>query len=230
MQALNERIGADLFFIADSVFNADARRPGMLAEEILRRKLKIRWTAFFAPTGIGAEDAALWKASGLDGIELGAEALSPATLASYRKFFSVDDAIGSVRACAEADLPCFVYLIFGGPGETPQTLDETIACALSLPRAVFSVFIGMRIFPGTELEQIALREGIVAPGESLIEPRFYFSPKLPLPLLEERCADLAKRSNWLVAGKGMAAREKIAGMLRARGAKGSLWQLLRPAE
>ncbi|MCX7804786.1 MAG: cobalamin-dependent protein [Planctomycetota bacterium] len=226
--ALNARFGVDSFFIADSIFNADPLRPRMFAGELLRRKLKVRWTAFFSPAGMTADAAAALKASGLEGVELGAESLCDVTLRAYGKFFSAADAVKCVQACAAADLPCLVYLILGGPGETEETLRETLSRALELPRAVFTVFCGMRIYPGTPLHGLAVREGIVSEGESLLEPKFYFSPALSRGLLEARCAELSRRPNWLIAGHGMEAREKMAALFRASGAKGSLWHLLRP--
>ena len=40
------------------------------------------------------------------------------------------------------------------------------------PEAVI-VMVGIRVYAGTALYAVALREGVVAPGQSLLEPVFY---------------------------------------------------------
>ncbi len=42
------------------------------------------------------------------------------------------------------------------------------------------VTVGLRVYPGTTLHQIALAEGTVAPGDSLLAPAFYFPCDLDL--------------------------------------------------
>ena len=43
------------------------------------------------------------------------------------------------------------FIIFGGPGETRATLEETLARAKTLPGAYYFGTLGMRIYPGTPL-------------------------------------------------------------------------------
>ncbi len=228
MQGLQERTGADHFFVVDSVFNADPARADAFAGEILRRGLRVVWSAFFTPRGVTAEAVRLWKASGLEGVEFGTDALCASTLRAYGKPFSVSEVQAASAACDAADLPYIHYLIFGGPGETPETLDETIAAALALPRAVHCVFAGMRIYPGTALAQRAVEEGVLAAGEDLLAPRFYLSPGVDPGELAQRCRELGRRENWLVVGGGLEEKSRAAAAIRKRGRKGSLWKALRP--
>ena len=228
MQGLYERTGADHFFVVDSVFNADPARADAFADEILRRGLRVVWSAFFTPRGVTAEAARRWKASGLEGAEFGTDALCASTLRAYGKPFSVAEVLAASAACDAADLPYIHYLIFGGPGETRETLEETIDAALALPRAVHCAFVGMRIYPGTALAQRAVEEGILASGEDLLSPRFYLSPGVDPGELAQRCRELGRRENWLVVGGGLEEKSRAAAAIRKRGRKGSLWQALRP--
>ena len=71
--------------------------------------------------------------------------------------------------------------MLGGPGETERTVAETIRFARHTLRpgdvAYFSV--GIRIYPGTELEAIARRQGVLSgSAEEMLEPVFYFAPEL----------------------------------------------------
>jgi radical SAM superfamily enzyme YgiQ (UPF0313 family) len=228
MQGLNGRTGVDHFFVVDSVFNADPALADAFAGEILRRKLRVTWSAFLTPKSVTRERAERWKASGLEGAELGVDALCDRVLREYGKPFDAREARAAADACAAADLPYIVYLILGGPGETRETLDETIAAALALPRAVVCAFAGMRIYPGTPLESRAVRDGLLAAGEDLLAPRFYFSPGADAGEVARRCAELGRQANWLVVGGGLEGKGRIAAAFRKRGRKGSLWQALRP--
>ena len=73
----------------------------------------------------------------------------------------------------------WIFLV-GGPGETADTLAETLEFAswrLRRGDAVY-VTVGLRIYPGTTLHRIAEAEDVVAKGDSLLDPAFYFSPEL----------------------------------------------------
>jgi len=73
----------------------------------------------------------------------------------------------------------WIFLV-GGPGETQQTLEETLAFAAWRLRRGDAVYltVGLRIYPGTTLHRIAINEGIVAADSTLLDPTFYFSNQL----------------------------------------------------
>ena len=71
--------------------------------------------------------------------------------------------------------------MLGGPGETEATIQETLRFAERYirPKDVAFFNIGIRIYPGTELEHRAREEGVLtAPPSEMLEPLFYFSPAL----------------------------------------------------
>ena len=81
--------------------------------------------------------------------------------------------------------------MLGGPGETRETVAETIAFARRTVRpgdvAYFNV--GIRIYPGTELERLAREEGVLTGSvQEMLEPVFYFSPRWTWPGPWSRCA------------------------------------------
>lgn len=228
IQRMYEEHGVNSFFVVDSVFNLASSQSEVFARELIRRKLPVRWTAFFMPKGITNDQAALWKESGLDGVELGVDTISGPLLRRWGKPFSVEDVLESARVLAGADLPYAMYLLFGGPGETRATFDETVARACECPRAVIFAFSGMRIYPNSPLHRTALEEGIVSASDDLLEPCFYMSRDLDADWLNARRSELGRRKNWMVAGRNMDALKRMAGMLRSGGQKGSLWQKVRP--
>lgn len=88
----------------------------------------------------------------------------------------------------------WIFLV-GGPGETPQTLDETLRFAewrLSRGDAVY-LTVGLRIYPGTTLQQIAVVEGVISASDPLLTPTFYFSPALDRDFAVARLREFAWR-------------------------------------
>ena len=83
--------------------------------------------------------------------------------------------------------------MFGGPGESEQTVRETVRFmeqALA-PRDRIMCTIGVRIYPDTGLERIAREEGVLGPNADLSDLTFYFSPHIsPARVLQllEGCA------------------------------------------
>lgn len=177
-----ERIGRDFgvngFFFTDSVFN-DARGEYLeLAEEILRRDLKISFCAFFRPQGIGRPELALLKRAGLHAAELGTDASSDATLAGIDKGFTFADVQAVNAACVAERIPAAHFIIFGGPDETMATVQEGLANIASLEHCVVFAFSGIRILPGTRMLARAIADGVIAAGTPLLKPVYYFSPQL----------------------------------------------------
>jgi len=66
----------------------------------------------------------------------------------------------------------------GGPGETTESVEESLSFADSLHLDALKITVGLRIYPGTPLAATALAEGVIGPDEDLLWPRFYFAPPL----------------------------------------------------
>jgi len=78
--------------------------------------------------------------------------------------------------------------MLGGPGESEVTVRETLRFAEQCirPKDVAFFNIGIRIYPGTELEHRAREEGVLAVSpDEMLEPLFYVSPALDLNWLTE---------------------------------------------
>jgi hypothetical protein len=87
------------------------------------------------------------------------------------------------------------FLLLGGPGETRASVEESLAFADSLELDALKLTLGIRIYPNTGLARRAVEEGLVAPSDPLLFPRFYLSEKLQ-PWLGETVARWAQgRSN-----------------------------------
>ncbi|HPT39831.1 MAG TPA: lipid biosynthesis B12-binding/radical SAM protein [Candidatus Omnitrophota bacterium] len=226
IQNLVENFGAKYLFFTDSVFNDEAGNYLKLLEEIKRRKLVIPWSAFFKPQGLTEKAAGLMQETGLKAAEMGADACTDTTLKKLGKSFLFKDVIQSNALFAKFNIATAHYFMFGCPGETQATVIEGINNIKSLAKTASFMYMGIRILPGTPLEQLATREKLIKPGQNLLEPVYYIAPGLDRKWLEETLTEGFKGIRHCVFPPD--ALDSSLAFLHKLGYSGSLWEMLIP--
>jgi lipid biosynthesis B12-binding/radical SAM protein len=190
MQSLLSGATQDGFFFVDSLFNDARGTYRTLIHEMDRRGLCRPWTAFFGPSPeLDDEIVALMKKTGLRTAELGADAMSDATLAGLNKGFRFRDVVATNELFLRHDISTAHFFMVGGPGETPDTLEEGIQNVLALRQTVNFFFLGIRIIPHTPLMRRALAEGVLTGNEDLLKPVYYLSPHIDPERTHRRLAE-----------------------------------------
>jgi radical SAM superfamily enzyme YgiQ (UPF0313 family) len=220
-------LGVRYVFIVDSVFNTRTEHVVDVCEALIRAKIDIRWECFLRPHGITRELLTLMRQAGLRHVEFGSDSLSDAVLQSYGKSFTYDEIERASQEAHALELNYSHFIIFGGPGETPATMEETMARTRRLPGAFFFATIGMRIYPGTPLwRRLAPEARGETPGEYLVEPRFFLEPPFTVEGLYARLQQEQRTApNWAVGDPPpvfLEAMEK----LRRRGVRGPMWEYI----
>jgi hypothetical protein len=90
------------------------------------------------------------------------------------------------------------FLLLGGPGETRDSVKESLAFADSLDLDALKITIGLRIYPQTPLALQAVKEGVVEAGDDLLFPRFYMAAGLENWVRETVYSYAEGRPNWIV--------------------------------
>jgi radical SAM superfamily enzyme YgiQ (UPF0313 family) len=221
-----EKAGARYLYITDSTFNADIQHSLAVARAFKEIGLGIPWGAFFTPLALPDGYFDELAEAGLKHVEFGTDSLSNAVLKSYGKPFTVSHVVAAHNAALAAGRHVAHYLLLGGPGETPQTLEETLAQIDGLRLTVFFFFCGMRVYPQTTLWQRSVAEGGLSAERDLIDPLFYQSPAISAEVIERRVVEKAAgRSNWVIGAGG----DDTAAVIRrmyAKGFSGPLWEYL----
>ena len=70
------------------------------------------------------------------------------------------------------------FLLLGSPGETSQSVEESLEFADSLDLDGLRVTAGVRVFPSTPLAETARTEGVIPNQCDLLHPRFYLAEGL----------------------------------------------------
>ena len=185
----------------------------------------VPWTAFFKPCAeLDADIIARMRDTGLKAAEIGSDAPSDATLRGIGKDFTFREVDQCNSLFLEQGVATAHYFMFGCPGETPETVLEGIANLKGLQRTSIFVFMGIRILPDTGLAKIALRDGLIQPGQSLLEPAYYISPRVDRVWLEAALKEAFAKTRHIVFPPD--AIEAKLHFLFKLGYTGSLWDLL----
>jgi len=221
-----QEAGAKYFFVTDSTFNADTDHNLAVAKAFKRARITVPWGAFFAPMTPPADYFNTLADAGLTHVEFGTESLSDPVLSVYRKPFRSRDVFQAQRTALDAGLHVAHYFLLGGPGENSETMDETLVQSERLKKCVLFFFCGMRIYPYTELYDIARREGRLAESGSLVEPVFYRSAAIDGKVLIQRVKNWADGHPNRIIGAGGDEMADIISRMYDRGYSGPLWEYL----
>lgn len=228
MEALWRARGVDYFFLVDNVFNVPVRHAEALCDELIRRALPIRWTAFLTPKGATPRLLQKMARAGCSGVDMGTDAGHPITLRALAKPFGPDEIRAAAAGCHAAGLKFSHSLILGGPEETWETLQATVDLVEETrPTAVLGL-LGVRLYRDTPLGRRAVAEGWVKAEEIGLAPLFQISPDVREGL-EQWAADLQReRPHWYFPGltDERDRRERYLKAVRRRGVKGPLWELM----
>ena len=211
-------------FMVDSVFNLNPAQEVALAEEIIARNLPIAWGAFFSPRNLDRPYIQSLIDSGLTHMEFGTDSLADPVLAAMGKGFTTADVAHTAKLCATLDVHCAHYLTFGGPGETTETVDETMRHARQIESCVFFPFVTLRLFPHTPLHDIAVAQGQASPDPAdLLEPTFYLAPSLTADQVWQQVRKQADGHRWILP-EHVTRIQPMLKRMRQQGRAGPLWE------
>jgi radical SAM superfamily enzyme YgiQ (UPF0313 family) len=227
MQMMRETRGVRHWFFVDNIFNLPMSHAKAICETIAARQLDVEWSGYLNPKFIDDELCRLMAASGCKAIEFGTDSGSAAMIANLQKEFDADELRRASALCHKYRLKFCHSLIFGGPGETADTVNETIGLMEELAPTAVIAMTGIRVLPGTGMVEIALRDGQIDADDNLLYPKFYVSPTLRNELVERIESYARAHANWIVPGTGIKTNIQVLQKLRERKIKGQLWRLLR---
>jgi len=218
--------GVDYIYFVDDIFNYPPSYAEALCREIVQRKFDVKWSAFVNP-GFLNETLLQWmKEAGCVGIEFGTDSGSPRMLENYKKSFTQEDIIQSSKICSKWMVNHCHYLLFGGPGEDEETIEESFHLMDQLDSTALIAMLGIRIYPGTEMERISLSQGFIHEDSNLINPHFYISPALGGRLGEMIQEKALARKRWIVPGLEINISQNLIEQIRRFRIRGPLWELV----
>jgi len=177
----------DIEFV-DSVFNAPLEHAMALCDALARVDHKARLQSLeLNPLFVNDALITAMERAGFVGMGITLESASDPVLRGLQKGFTSKEAYLSAEIVRQHRIPCAWIFMLGGPGETQDTVRETLRFAEKYIRPQDTAFfnIGIRIYPGTKLETIAREQGVLSRSpEEMLVPVFYVSPDVDASWME----------------------------------------------
>src|SRR5437660_7556276 len=153
------------FFFDDDTFNIQKARTVELCEKL--KPLKLTWSCTSRVT-TDYETLKAMKDAGCRLMIVGFESGDPQILKNIKKGATVERARQFTKDCHKLGLVIHGDFILGLPGETRQTINNTIAFAKELDVDTIQVSVA-HAYPGTELYDYAMKNGFMVSSGKMVE-------------------------------------------------------------
>jgi radical SAM superfamily enzyme YgiQ (UPF0313 family) len=174
--------------ICDSEFNYPYEHAQSICSEIIDRGLdsRVRWYAYCSPAPFDEELAKLFLKAGCAGVNFGIDSTNDRMLKTLGRDFTAEDVSRTAEICRRSGLVFMYDLLLGGPGETRDSLRETIESMKRMSPQRVGASLGVRVYPETSLAKMVLQQGRLETNPNLhgerdgsfLAPVFYLSAEL----------------------------------------------------
>ena len=144
--------GQRFFYFSDDTFTLRKGRVIDVCRQILERQLNINWVAISRVDTVDAEVLAWMRRAGCIQISYGIESGNPDIRAQLNKRLATADIANAMAMTTRYGILPRAYFIYGCPGETDATIQETLDLIETI-KPLDAIFYILTIFPGTALYQ-----------------------------------------------------------------------------
>ncbi|HEV8247539.1 MAG TPA: radical SAM protein, partial [Polyangiaceae bacterium] len=217
----------------DSTFNLPLHHARAICEELATRALPVELSTMgLNPAGVTSELIGAMRRAGFKNVMCTPESAAEVTLKSLNKGFQKHALVRAAKALREVGMPTYWFFMFGAPGETMDTVRETLTfCEEHIVGSDMVLFsTGIRVYAGTPLETVCKDMGWFERDDPLFYPSWFLSPELDLNELYQALVSAAKaHPNWMTNAETVlspALAGVLKGALRMFGYDGAFWQHL----
>lgn len=214
----------------DSTFNLPLYHAREILDELASRALPVELSTMgLNPAGVTRDLILAMKRAGFKNVMCTPESASEVTLKTLNKGFQKHAVVRAAEALREAGMPTYWFFMLGAPGETLDTVRETLEfCEQHIPPTDMVLFsTGIRVYAGTPLEKTCKAMGWFAEDDPLFYPSWFLSPELDLNELYSVLVRAAEaHPNWMTNAETVvspAMQSLLKGALRAFGMEGPFW-------
>jgi anaerobic magnesium-protoporphyrin IX monomethyl ester cyclase len=208
-------LGYDRLWIADDSFTLDLGYLRAFCRELIRRDLPLTWTCLSRVDRLEAKTAALMRQAGCVRVYLGLESGSDATLRLMGKRTTVADGVRAVRIFREAGIESAGFFMVGYPGESVESIEQTLSHALTLDLSEVSINVPYPL-PGSPLFNRVAELQTDRDWESAGEVTFLYRSEFDEGWLRGRITETMQQAKNRQSGIGAGGDGETAGMLASR--------------
>src|SRR5262249_45016445 len=132
MEHLVKQHGVDDIYFDDDTMTIDRERILTMCRLIRERNLKVHWISMGRDDTVDEELLTAMRGAGCDNVYLGVESGSQEILKRLKKGIQLPQIERAFRIARKVGIRTQAFFMLGGPGETKQTLKETIEFAIKI--------------------------------------------------------------------------------------------------
>jgi anaerobic magnesium-protoporphyrin IX monomethyl ester cyclase len=160
MEMLHREHGCRLIAFVDDIFSVDRGQVIALSRELARRRLDLVWAFETSVHHVDEEMLTEARRSGCVFIAFGVESGSARILKQLGKKDDVEAIERAFATCRQTGIKAGAFMMVGYPGEDDETVEETLRLVERIRPALLVTQIPM-LFPGSELYQLAVDQGLI---------------------------------------------------------------------
>jgi radical SAM superfamily enzyme YgiQ (UPF0313 family) len=155
-------------WIHDDSFFLNNSRVIEFCNEIIKREIKIEFICSGRMKPLSQQMVNVMEKAGFTHILFGLESGAKEILKTSKKGITKEDAINAINLFVNSSIRVTLFLIIGLPGETIETVKETIELFQTLQRIKY-IWVGddlvfLFIYPGTEVYELAKSKDFINDG------------------------------------------------------------------
>jgi len=117
----------ELINFIDDTFNVPIERFKEILKILIKNKFSFKWYSYLRCQYVDGETVRMMKDSGCEGVFLGIESGNDQILKNMNKATNTDSYLRGIELLKEQEIVTFGNFIIGFPGETPETVENTVS-------------------------------------------------------------------------------------------------------
>jgi radical SAM superfamily enzyme YgiQ (UPF0313 family) len=190
--------GSRRFQFVDNTFNLPPSYALTFCSRLAETGLPITWRSILYPGKLEERLIKAMAKAGCREVSLGFESGCDEVLKEMNKHFRSKDVRDAARMLADYGIHTMGFLMLGGPGETRESVEESLAFVSALNLDALKITVGIRIYPHTKLAKRAVQDGLIAKEDNLLFPKFYMVRGLEGWIRESVARNLKEHRNWVM--------------------------------
>jgi radical SAM superfamily enzyme YgiQ (UPF0313 family) len=182
-------------------FNVPRHHAAAICRALIAEKGRLQWgTGDLRPMGVTDDFCRLMEDSGCFYANLSIESASESMLRSMKRGYTVRQVREALDVLSRSRIPFGASLMLGAPGETPETIAETLSVldGYEIPNGVW---VTLGVYLWTDYQDVvaeARRTGFLKDDKALFNGAVYLSPGLPGSYLRDLPEMLRARRGYSV--------------------------------
>ncbi len=183
VEELVKEHGVRQMFFCDQMFNIPPAHAIEICQEMVRRRLDVKWSAWFNESRAALPHRLLtWlKRAGCGMLSFSPDHVDDRMLLRLRKNFRHEDLLYTWEIAKKYDMDVEYSFFLNAPGEDWRSLARLLVFLARArwhlgPRLrMFSLLLmqPIRIYPHTPIRELAIEAGLVDPDDDLVEGRYW---------------------------------------------------------